>query len=340
MTVSSWLDGYLEARRRAFANRGAIELDDGTRWPRTTGTQVAAIAATFTPAIRANASERVRRRWRTTLDDIARDASPTLDETYANNRSFWGTLEAVAVYLDNLALRPPSANVWETLFAIIDTNGGARNVGPKSDGPFRHFDGVKTFDDLYQAEFDYLRDLRGVDMMKPDSGRSGWERPIPRTTNADVIALADYWTPQLANARKLMGTESVTEFWRSAKTDVDQLARTASDPNAVYAKNNNFWRALANTAIHVAAVDEAPTDAQLAKDAIKHGLQNLPKTLGTIASAGGGLVADAANASGRAVGAVGKGLFSGFGAPLLLGAGVVGAFFLLRNGRREEVRHE
>ena len=50
-TISTWLDGYLKLRHRAIADRGWIELDDGARWPRTTGEQVAAIAATFTPAI-------------------------------------------------------------------------------------------------------------------------------------------------------------------------------------------------------------------------------------------------------------------------------------------------
>ncbi|MEO9253904.1 MAG: hypothetical protein ABI305_00055 [Tepidiformaceae bacterium] len=47
------------SNHRAFTNRGSIELDDGTRWPRTTGEQVAATAAAFTPAIRANVAPRV-----------------------------------------------------------------------------------------------------------------------------------------------------------------------------------------------------------------------------------------------------------------------------------------
>jgi hypothetical protein len=87
-TISTWLDGYLELRHRAFADRGAIELADGTRWPRTTGEQVAAIAAAFTPAIRANAAPRVVNRWRATLADIQRDALADLHDTYAGNRAF------------------------------------------------------------------------------------------------------------------------------------------------------------------------------------------------------------------------------------------------------------
>ena len=195
-TINTWLDGYLELRHRAFADRGAIELADGTRWPRTTGEQVAAIAAAFTPAIRANASPRVVNRWRSTLADIQRDALADLHDTYAGTRAFWATLEAVAVYLDNLALRPPAARAWMALFAVIDagTDTEPRNAGPSGDGPFKHFDGVQTFDDLYNAEFKYLRDLRGVDQMKfLGRWRRGRRRAsIPRTTNADVVALADY----------------------------------------------------------------------------------------------------------------------------------------------------
>jgi len=337
MTISTWLDGYLELRQRAFADRGSIELSDGSRWPRATGEQVAAIAATFTPAIRANATPRILTRWRATLADIQRDALDDLRDTYPNNREFWATLEEVALYLDGLALRPPPMRAWMALFALIDTRDTLtpRNAGPSGDGPFKHFDGIQTFDDLYNAQFKYLRELRGVDQMMPDAGSSGVERLIPRTTNADVIALADYWTKQLAGVKDIMGTEGVTRLWRAATTDVDQIARRA-DPNAVYPKNNAFWRALSTTAIHVAVADEAPSKWDLAKDALKDSITHLPDTISTVASKGVDAIADTAQAAGKVVNAAGKGLFSGFGTPILIGAGVLGAVLLLRRRRREE----
>ena len=341
ITISTWLDGYLELRHRAFADRGAIELPDGTRWPRTTGEQVAAIAATFTPAIRANAAPKVVRRWRATLADIQRDALAGLHDTYVNNRRFWATLEAVAVYLDNLALRPPATRAWMALFSIIETTDDTapRNVGPDGDGPFKHFDGIQTFDDLYNAEFKYLRDLRGFDLMKPDAGMAGVERNIPRTTNADVIALADYWTKQLGDVKDIMGTDYVTTVWRAATADVDQVARRAADPSAVYAKNNAFWRALSTTAIHVAVADEAPSKWDLAKEAIKDSVVHLPDTLSTVASKGVEALADTAQAAGKVVNAAGKGLFSGAGTPILIGAGVIGAVLLFRGRASKEVSH-
>ena len=337
-TITTWLDGYLELRHCAFADRGAIELPDGTRWPRTTGEQVAAIAAAFTPAIRANAAPRVLQRWRAMLSDIQRDAIADLHETYVGNRAFWATLEAVAVYLDNLALRPPTTRAWMALFAVIDSGddtAGPRNAGPSGEGPFKHFDGIQTFDDLFNAEFKYLRDLRGSDQMKPDAGLAGVERPIPRTTNADVVALADYWTKQLADVKDIMGTDGVTATWRAATADVDQFARHG-DPNAVYAKNNAFWRALSQTAIHVAVADEAPSKWDLVKESVTDSIVHLPDTIASVASKGVQLVGETAHAAGKVVNEAGKGLLAGAGTPLLIGAGVIGALLLFRGSRRHE----
>ena len=337
-TITTWLDGYLELRHRAFADRGAIELPEGTRWPRTTGEQVAAIAAAFTPAIRGNAAPSVARRWRRMLADIQRDALADLHDTYVHNRAFWGTLEAVAVYLDNLALRPPTMRAWMALFDIIDTGDNTaepRNAGPRGDGPFKHFDDVRTFDDLYNAQFKHLREQRGFDNLTPDPGTAGVERQIPRTTNADVVALADYWTPQLADVKHIMGTDRVTAMWRAATADVGQLARRAA-PNAVYAKNNTFWRALSQTAIHVAVADEAPSKWDLIKESVKDSIVHLPDTISTVASKGAEVIADTAHAAGKVVNEAGKGLFSGVGTPLLIGAGVLGTLWLFRGGRRHE----
>ena len=263
------------------------------------------------------------------------------DRDYAN-RAFWATLEAVAVYLDNLELRPPAMRAWSALFAIIDAgdDAGTRNVGPSGDGPFKHFDRIQTFDDLYNAEFQYMRDLRGTDLKKPDPGMAGVERMIPRTTNADVIALADYWTKQLDGVKNVMGTDGVTKTWRAATADVDQFARRAPAPNGVYAKNNAFWRALSTTAIHVAVADEAPTKWDLAKDAIKDSVVHLPDTIGNVASKAVDVIADTAHAAGHVVNEVGKGLLSGAGTPLLIGAGLLGALLLFRGRRHEEVSND
>jgi hypothetical protein len=146
--------------------------------------------------------------------------------------------------------------------------------------------------------------------------------------------------------KNVMGTDGVTARWRAATVDVDQTARHA-DPSAVYGKNNAFWRALQQTAIHVALADEAPSKSQLAKEAIKDSVTRLPSTLKTaasgavhaveaIADAGIEVLADTAHAAGRVVNQAAKGVFSGVGTPLVIGAGVLGAYLLFRGGRRHE----
>lgn len=133
-----------------------------------------------------------------------------------------------------------------------------------------------------------------------------------------------------------MGTDYVTKVWRAATADIDQLARHASDANAVYAKNNAFWRALSTTAIHIAVADEAPSKWDLAKESIKDSVVHLPETLGTVASKTADVLADTAQAAGKVVNSAGKGLLSGAGTPILIGAGVIGAALLLFRGRRSE----
>jgi hypothetical protein len=233
----------------------------------------------------------------------------------------------------------PPPEIWNALCAQLADATERRNVGPKGDGPFKRFENVKTFDDLYLEQFKYLRDLRGFDKMKPDPGTTGPEKLIPRSTNGDVVALADYWTHQLGAVRRVMGHEGVASEWQAARADVDHLARTG-DPNAVYPKNNAFWRALQKTAIHVAVADEAPTATDLAIEALKHSVTSLPDTLKAgaraIGSGAAQVASDIAQGIGKVANDAGKGLFKGFGTPLLVGAGVVGAFLIARSRKKEE----
>jgi len=339
-TITTWLDGYLALRHRAFADRGSIELSDGTRWPRTTGEQVAAIAATFTPAVRANAVPRIVKRWRTTLADIQLDAFEDLHETYLHNRTFWATLEEVALHLDGLALRPPTMRAWNALLSIISTE-TPRNAGPDGDGPFQHFDNVHTFDDLYNAQYKHLLGLRGFDELDPPPydensyGSLGVNKKIPRTTNTDVLALAGYWGKQLKDVKEVFGHAGIEKRWDRLMADVGKLAMYGT-PTAVYPENNRFWRCLWDTAVHISVADEAPSKWEMAKDSIKDSVVHLPDTIRTVAGKGADTIADTAQAAGRVLNSAGKGLFSGVGTPLAIGAGVLGAVLLLRRGRRRE----
>ena len=64
----------------------------------------------------------------------------------------------------------------------------------------------------------------------------GLKRSIPRSTNADVVALAVYWTRQLDSVKKVFGHEGVAQRSKLALADVDALARKSA-PSAIYPKN-------------------------------------------------------------------------------------------------------
>jgi hypothetical protein len=341
--VTSWLRAFFALQSRAMESRGFIELDgnddEPVRWPRTVGSDVIAIAAVFDPYVRRqplrSGGQGLARRWRAVMDELERSALTAPQSTYAGNRDFWNTLPPLCIYLHSANAPLPEQRVWTALLAQLDEPVALRNVGPKSDGPFKHFDNVKTFDDLFNEQFKYLRELRGADKLKPDAGASGPDKLIPRTTNADVIALADYWSKQLASVKKVFGAAGVEERWGAAMTDVNAVARKG-DPNALYPKNNAFWRALQPTAIHVAVADEAPSKSDLAIEAVKDSIKNLPENLKAGANAVSNAVADVAHGAGKIANEAGKGLFAGFGTPLLVGGALVGLFLISRNRRSKE----
>ena len=340
--ITTWLRAFFALQASAMESRGFIEIDAGTddavRWPRTTGHDVIAIAAVFDPYVRElplrYGGHGLARRWRAIVDDLERHALDNPRAEYAENRAFWRALPAVCVFLHSEGVPLPPTEVWDALRAVVFDETELRNVGPKGDGPFKHFPNVKTFDDLYIEQYKYLRDSRGSDELAPEPGMGGTKYKIPRTTNADVIALADYWSKQFADAKEVFGHAGAMQRWKRAVADVDQLARKG-DPNALYPKNNAFWRDLKSTAIHIAVADEAPTKWDMAKDAIKDSIKNLPENIKSgaekAATAVAGAAGDIAQGVGKIANEAGKGLFSGFGTPLLIGGGLLGLFLISRN---------
>jgi hypothetical protein len=340
--ITTWLRAFFALQASAMESRGFVEVDVGednaARWPRTTGNDVIAIASLIDPYLREQplrfGGHGLARRWRAVVDDLERHALADPRDEYVENRAFWHALAPICVYLHSEGAPLPPNEVWDALQALLFDDIELRNIGPKGDGPFKHFDNVKTFDDLYVAQYKHLRDTRGADELAPEPGMGGTKYKIPRTTNADVIALADYWSRQFADAKEVIGHKAAMERWKKALVDVDALARKG-DPQALYAKNNGFWRDLKATAIHVAVADEAPTKWDLAKDAIKDSLKSLPDNIKTGAEKAASAVAGAAGGIAHGVGKIaneaGKGLFSGFGTPLLVGAGLVGLFLISRS---------
>lgn len=340
--IREWSDGYVALKRRAGELRGSIELNpqtpDWERWPRTTGADVIAIAAFVDRQLRQQRYFResgIARRWRACLADLEMLALPALGSIYDENRAFWACLARAFVYLSSIEAALPPQATWDALLARLGALAEHRNIGPKGDGPFKRFEGVKTFDDLYLAQFQYLRALRGEDRMEPEPGMAGSRGvfPVPRTTNADVVLLADYWSKQFAGVKRVDGHERTTKNWGAVTADVNAIARKG-DPGALYPKNHAFWRVLEETAIQVAVADEAPSNWDRAIDALEHSITHLPENIAkgaaVVAEKVAGVAGDVASGAGNIVNKGVKGMFSGIGTPLLVAGGLVGAFLLLR----------
>ncbi|MDQ3369649.1 MAG: hypothetical protein M3680_29825 [Myxococcota bacterium] len=342
--INTWLRAYFALQSTAMESRGFVEItgddDEPQRWPRTIGADVISIAALVDPFMRDQplrfGGHGLARRWRACVDDLELHALVVPHAEYAENRSFWNTLPAICVYLHSAGAPLPPPMFWDAMIAQLAEPVALRNVGPKGDGPFKHFDNVKTYDDLYNEQFKFLRTLRGVDHKDPEPGMGGANKQIPRTTNDDVMLLADYWNKQFGGIKEVFGHEAVAKRWREALVDIDAIARKG-DPNAAYPKNNGFWRVLLSTAIHIAVADEAPSKSDMMLDSLKHSIAHLPENIKAGASAVASGVADiagsAANTIGKVANEAGKGLFSGFGTPILVGAGLIGLFLMSRNGR-------
>lgn len=329
--VRDWSDAFIVMKRNAEESRGALQCEQPgaspMRWPRTTGADVRAIIEFLDPHVRRLLVEEphgaalLEKTWRACLAEFFRWGEALPHVEYSEGRRFWSHVMAAAVHLSASAARLPTEDEWAALLACLRRP--LRNGVPR-EAPFGPFEGIRGFDDLHIAQVRLLMSKRGFDVVAPEPGMKGGERSIPRATNADVIALRDFWGRQLAAAKKILEHDSVVQRWAAVSAEVDTLTRGA-DPNAVYPKNNAFWRVLAKVATQVHVADGSPSKAAQIVDSLKVGVTELPATLGTAAREVAGGVGSVA--SGAVRGLLGL-------SPLALGGGLLAAFLLLRNKRR------
>jgi hypothetical protein len=105
-----------------------------------------------------------------------------------------------------------------------------------------HFEGVTTYNDLYNAQWRYLNDRCGADSCPPPPDHEGSTFPIPRTTNADARELVQCWMRVIVDAEAMP-----SQGWWRAVEDVARLTSGAT-PTDVYSLNNELWRALKQVA--------------------------------------------------------------------------------------------
>jgi hypothetical protein len=315
--IHSWTDGYLALREHALETRGAVELDSGARWPRTTGDDVVNIAALYDTSVSDAATPGLLRRWHGALDAIKHEALTAPTTTYAENHEFWKTLAIATIALDDDAQPVPPNASWQRLLRAVG-HGVQRNASAADSVPFGPFPDAHTAVDIYLAQHKLLGQLRGSDVTHPPAGFGGLDKPIPHTTNADVLLLAAYWGAQLASAKHIMGADAMNTLWQTAMIDVDKLAKTGK-PTDVYTKNNEFWRTVGNVAVQVGVAAEAPTSWDIAKDTAAH----LPETLEHAAGKAAEVIADAGHV-------VKEGVIAALKKPLYIAGGLVGAYLLFR----------
>ncbi len=277
--TQAWDDAYHQLWRHAAHHRGlreAIgELPDPTlsqslhQWPRTCGADVVAIAAVIDPVLRAAPLETgghgVARKWRRCTHELADAALCEPGREYRHNRAFWSALASIAAYLASVD-QPVPEDMWQALLTKVATSEFAPRHSIIVDGTL-HLTAY-SYDELWQAQKRELAKLRDADVRDPGPDVRGSRMAVPRTSNADVLQLAAFWTDTLAEVehrRRAMGPQALhaagldgeISRWRAVLDDVDTYATTGA-PSAMYPKNEAFWRGTASVSITVSVLDESP----------------------------------------------------------------------------------
>jgi hypothetical protein len=348
MSILTWSDLYFQLWTQAAQSRGTITSMAGPasaegystvpEWPRTNGADVIAIATLVDPILGAlplrPGGYGITRLWQTAVIELEGNAFAEPSAEYAHNRSLWSTLLAVAAYLDTMDAPLPSEEALETLLDGLWSPVEYRNAA----GPAQKIITEGTTEKMWNAQREEMMKARGFDVREPTATIGGTAMKVPRTTNADIVRLADYWAKQLAafvprallgGVSNTMGLQGQLKRWSAVMEDIDKLARK-SKPDELYPKNHEFWYETIGLATNLAVWGEVPTKFELAVESTKQAAADLP---GRIAGAAGAV----AKAVGDAAREAGAGLLSGMGKPLLIGGGVlVGLLLLFRSGRARE----
>ena len=294
MMNQAWEEAFHELWTHAAHHRGVREHvtdipDHGLphrlrRWPRTCGADVLAIASIVDAVLRAapltSGAYGIERRWRHCARELAGTALAEPGLEYRHNREFWSAVSSVIAYLSSVDAEVPDS-MWRALLAEVSATPPPHRNAPVVDENL-HLTAL-TYDALWQAQKATLAKLRGADARDPGPHVMGGRMTIPRTTKADVLQLATYWTSALAKVeskRFQMGAHDPDGpdvlhqaglpgeilRWRRTLADVDTYA-TTGDRAAVYPENEAFWRASASVAITVAVIDEFPPSFEMQLDA-------------------------------------------------------------------------
>lgn len=345
MSILTWDDVYYQLWTQAAQSRGtgadaagADRYSTVREWPRTTGADAIAIASVVDPILGAQplrpGGYGIAQLWQTAVIELDGIAFARPGTEYVHNRALWSTLLAVASYLDTVDAPLPPEDAWEALIGTLWAPVDHRNAS----GPTTRVITEGTAEKMWDAQQAEMIQARGFDLREPTGAMLGRAMKVPRTTNADIVRLADYWAKQLSGfvtkvligtVTNSMGLEGQSRRWSTILEDVESLARKGK-PDDVYPKNHEFWRETLGLATNLGVWHEVPSPFELAVESTKQAVSDLP-----------GRIADAAGTVAHAIGNIaheaGSGLLSGLGKPLLIGGGVlIAAIWLLRSHRSQE----
>jgi hypothetical protein len=281
MTTLTWDEAFHQLWIHAVQHRGITvatspgQMPDGMPqgWPRTRGLDVMAIASVVDPVVRALPIETgdlgIERRWRRCASDLANLGLARPTQEYAQNGAFWATLAATLAHLASIDAPVPH-DLWRALLAEIANPGTSRDLTSED---CLHL-AADSYEELWRVQKATLSELRGVDSREPFSDMSSPRWTVPRTTNADVLQLAMFWTLALMKVEQrrraiapdvvaTLGLDGVKRRWHAVVADVDAYAK-AGDPRSVYPKNHEFWRVTASVSITISAIDDMPLSLDLA----------------------------------------------------------------------------
>ena len=292
MTTLTWDEALHQLWIYAIRHRGMSvatspgQMPDGVPqgWPRTRGSDVLAIASVVDPIIRAlpmaTGGFGIERRWRHCASDLADLALARPTHEYAKNPAFWATLATTLMYLASINAPVPH-DLWRALLAEI--------ANPSTSSDFLNEDclhlAADSYEELWRVQKATLSELRGVDSHELSADTNGPRRTVPRTTNADILQLAAFWSLALIKVEQrrrafapdvvaTLGLDGVKRRWRAVMADVEAYARTG-DPQDVYPRNHAFWRATASVAVTISAIDDLPLSLDLTVSGQKSNHRNV-----------------------------------------------------------------
>jgi hypothetical protein len=259
--IQSWPEIYQMLRAKAEASRGTVTITakdaPSATFPHTTSSDAFEIMLVFDAAVFEHVSGSFLDRWTAESDLLAGEPDDSTDR-YVGNRSFWEALSRAAIELDRVRAPLPAPSVIDDAIAQL-----AEPI-PVDPQQVRNASGAAIVTAFVEPswmamairQLEFFLALRGE-----DRAVLVFMPPIPATCNADVLALASYWTEQLARAG---GNPSDTfhrllfSSWRDAVQDVMHYTRGAQ-PHHIYPLNGQFWRALLFLAVRSDACNEPPT---------------------------------------------------------------------------------